>query len=156
VRVKQDFTGDRELLLSVLDNLAFGNDPGGNGLTTGADDVMAFGQDDGEFQIFNTDRQLSALQSAVEMLRPLAEQKALVYFASGLRLNGTDNQAQLKATTNAALRANVAFYPVDARGLVATAPLGNATQASPGGVGMLSGQSAGALTTRFQRSQDSL
>ena len=41
------------------------------------------------------------------MLRPLPEQKALVYFASGLRLNGTDNQAQLRATTNAAIRANV-------------------------------------------------
>ena len=28
------------------------------------------------------------------MLRPLPEQKSLVYFASGLRLNGVDNQAQ--------------------------------------------------------------
>ena len=62
-----------------------------------------------EFNIFNTDRQLSALQTAVTMLRPLPEQKSLVYFASGLRLNGTDNQAQLRATINAAIRANVSF-----------------------------------------------
>ena len=62
------------------------------------------------------------------MLRPLPEQKSLIYFASGLRLNGTDNQAQLRATVNAAIRANVTLNPIDARGLVATPPLGDATQ----------------------------
>ena len=64
-----------------------------------------------EFNIFNTDRQLSALQTAVTMLRPLPEQKSLIYFASGLRLNGVDNQAQLRATINAAIRANVVDPP---------------------------------------------
>jgi hypothetical protein len=116
----------------------------------------SFGQDDAEFSILNTDRQLSALQTAVEMLRPLPDQKALVYFASGLRLNGVDNQAQLRATTNAALRANVSIFPVDARGLVAAAPMGNATQASPGGIAMFNGQTAGRGLGTFQRSQDSL
>jgi hypothetical protein len=90
------------------------------------------------------------------MLGALNEQKALMYFASGLRLNGMDNQAQLVATTNAALRANVLLYPVDARGLVATAPIGDATQGSNGGIGMFSGSGAQALTTRFQQSQDTL
>ena len=51
-----------------------------------------------------------------------------IYFASGLRLNGMDNQAQLHATINAAIRAGVSFWPIDARGLVAEAPLGDATQ----------------------------
>jgi hypothetical protein len=73
-----------------------------------------------------------------------------------LRLNGTDNQAQLVATTNSALRANVLLYPIDARGLVAQAPLGDATTGSNGGIGMFSGTSALAATTRFQRSQDTL
>jgi hypothetical protein len=45
------------------------------------------------------------------MLRPLPEQKALIYFASVIRLNGTDNQAQLRATINAAIRANVTLNP---------------------------------------------
>jgi hypothetical protein len=90
------------------------------------------------------------------MLRSLPEQKSLVYFASGLRLNGVDNQAQLRATTNAAIRANVAIFPVDARGLVAEAPLGDATRASPGGIGMFTGQLANAGMTNFQRSQDTL
>ena len=121
-----------------------------------ADTGAAFGQDDNEFNIFNTDRQLAALQTAVKMLGTLNEQKALIYFASGLRLNGTDNQAQLVATTNAALRANVLLYPIDARGLVAQAPLGDATTGSNGGIGMFSGTSAQAVTTNFQRSQDTL
>src|SRR5439155_4290957 len=83
-------------------------------------------------------------------------QKALIYFASGLRLNGVDNQAQLRATTNAAIRANVALHPIDARGLVAMAPLGDATRPSPGGLAMFNGQLAQNMITSFQRSQDTL
>src|SRR5213079_1835882 len=45
---------------------------------------------------------------------------------------------------------------VDARGLVAEAPLGDATKGSPGGIGMYSGNSAMVATTNFQRSQDTL
>jgi hypothetical protein len=111
---------------------------------------------DGEFGIFNTDRQLSALQTAVTMLRPLSEQKSLIYFSSGLRLNGTDNQAQLRSSVNAAIRANVVIHSIDARGLVAQAPLDDATRPSPGGIGMFNGQLANAAVTNFQRSQDAL
>ena len=90
------------------------------------------------------------------MLGQLNEKKVLVYFASGLKLNGIDNQAQFQATTNAAIRANVSFYPVDARGLVAQSPMGDATSGSPGGVGMYSGASVMANTNNFQKSQDTL
>ena len=47
------------------------------------------------------------------MLGQLSEKKSLIYFASGLRLNGTDNQAQLNATVNAAIRAGVSLYPIN-------------------------------------------
>lgn len=127
VKVIEDFTNNRERLLTSIQTLivgdAQGNDENPNDASA-ADTGAAFGQDDAEFNIFNTDRQLAALQTAVKMLGSLNEKKSLVYFASGLRLNGVDNQAQLQATTNAAIRANVALYPVDARGLVANAPLG--------------------------------
>ncbi len=156
VRVKQDFTGDRGALREVIQTLIFGDDKDGDGIPDNTDIGTAFGQDDAEFSILNTDRQLSALQTAATMLRGLPEQKALVYFASGLRLNGVDNQAQLRATTNAAIRANVALHPIDARGLVAQAPLGDATRPSPGGIGMFSGQLAQNAVTAFQRSQDTL
>jgi len=73
-----------------------------------------------------------------------------------LRLQGIDNQAQLQAFTNAAVRANVVLYSVDARGLVASAPLGDATQGSPGGSGMYSGSSALAAQANFAKTQDTL
>jgi VWFA-related protein len=156
VRVHQDFTESRERLREVLESLVFGDDKNGDGIPDTLEQGTAFGQDDAEFAILNTDRQLSALQTAVGMLRPLPDQKALVYFASGLRLNGVDNQAQLRATTNAALRANVAIFPVDARGLVASALLGDATRGSPGGLAMFNGQQAGSTLASALGSQDTL
>ncbi len=156
VRVKQDFTDDRAKLREVIYVLVYGEDKDGDGERDPEDPSTAFGQNDAEFNIFNTDRQLSALQTAVSMLRPLPEQKSLVFFASNLRLNGTDNNAQLRATTNAAIRANVQIFPVDARGLVASAPLGDANQRSPGGIGMFTGALAQQAINRFQRSQDTL
>ena len=156
VRVKQDFTADRGALREVIQTLIFGDDKDGDGIPDNTDIGTAFGQDDAEFSILNTDRQLSALQTAATLLRALPEQKALIYFASGLRLNGVDNQAQLRATTNAAIRANVALHPIDARGLVAFAPLGDATRPSPGGLATFTGQLAQNTITGFQRSQDTL
>jgi VWFA-related protein len=156
VRVKQDFTGSRAQLDEAMQTLIYGDDKDGDGIPDNTDIGTAFGQDDAEFSILNTDRQLSALQTAATMLRGLPEQKSLVYFASGLRLNGVDNQAQLRATTNAAIRANVVLHPIDARGLVAQPPLGDASRPSPGGIGMFSGQLAQNALTAFQRSQDTL
>src|SRR6267142_981418 len=152
VKVLQDFTNDQDALFAVLQKLMYPDDDENDT----ADTTAAFGQDTGEFNIFNTDRQLAALQAAVNMLKTVNEQKSLVYFAGGLRLNGTDNQAQLRATINAATRSNVAFFPVDARGLVATLPLGDATRPSPGGIGVFNGSTAMSAITNFQRSQDSL
>ena len=156
VRVKQDFTDNKEQLQEVIQTTVFGEDKDGDGIPDTLEEGTAFGQDDAEFAILNTDRQLSALQTAVGMLRPLPDQKSLVYFASGMRLNGVDNQAQLRATTNAAIRANVSIFPVDARGLVADAPLGDATRRSPGGLAMFNGQGAQQQIMTFQRSQDTL
>ena len=159
VKVLQDFTDDKDALMKTLADLIAGEGLGMDENAadeSAADTGAAFGQDDGEFNIFNTDRQLAALQTAVTMLASLNEKKALVYFASGLKLNGLDNQAQLRATLNAAIRANVAFYPVDARGLVASAPLGDATRGSQGGVGMYSGGAAMSMASNFSRSQDTL
>jgi VWFA-related protein len=159
VKVMQDFTDDREKLLTVIGNLIAGEGQGFDedaADASSADTAASFGQDDSEFNIFNTDRQLSAIQTAIGMLKSLNEKKAMIYFASGLRLNGIDNQAQLRAMTNAAIRANVSIFSVDARGLVAQAPLGDATKGSPGGVAMYSGASALAGATGFQKSQDTL
>ena len=135
VDVLQDFTADRNRLLSIIETMVVGEGQDfaeEESDASAADTGAAFGQDDSEFNIFNTDRQLSALQTAAHLLGRLNERKSLLYFAGGLRLNGVDNQAQLRATIDAAIRAGVSFWPIDARGLVAQAPLGDATQGSPG------------------------
>ena len=159
VQVLQDFTDDRSRLLNILQTLIVGEEQGFEAVpedASSADTGAAFGQNDGEFNLFNTDRQLAALQTVAKMLGRLSEKKTLIYFASGLRLNGVDNQAQLNATVNAAVRAGVSFWPIDARGLVAQAPLGDATKGSPGGIGMYTGASALAAASNFRRSQDTL
>lgn len=159
VDVLQDFSQDRNKMLSILETMIVGEGQGNDESVTddsSADTGAAFGQDPGEFNIFNTDRQLSALQTAATMLGAMNEKKILLYFASGLRLNGNDNQAQLHATVETAVKSGVAFWPIDARGLVATPPLGDASQGSPGGQGMYSGASATAVNDRFQQSQDTL
>src|ERR1700733_10600416 len=153
------YQADRNKRLSILETMIVGEGQGSAETVddaSSADTGAAFGQDDSEFNVFNTDRQLSALQTAAKMLSQLNEKKSLIYFASGLRLNGIDNQAQLHATVDAAIRAGVSFWPIDARGLVAEAPLGDATQGSPGNAGMYSGTAAQANTSNFQQSQDTL
>jgi VWFA-related protein len=159
VDVLQDFTQDRNRLLSILETMIVGegqNDIETAGDSSATDVGAAFGQDDSEFNVFNTDRQLSALQTTAKMLGRLNEKKSLIYFASGLRLNGVDNQAQLHATVDAAVRAGVSFWPIDARGLTASAPLGDATQGSPGNIAMYNGTAAQATGDNFQQSQDTL
>jgi len=159
VDVLQDFTGDRNRLLSILETLVVGETQGSVETAddaSGADIGAAFGQDDAEFNVFNTDRQLSALQTAAQMLSRFNEKKLLIYFSSGLNLNGTNNQAQLHATVDTAIKAGVSFWPIDARGLVAEAPLGDATQGSAGNQGMYTGAAAQAVSTNLQKSQDTL
>ena len=159
VDILQDFTQDRDRLLSILETLIVGE---GQESAEEVDDASsadtgaAFGQDDSEFNIFNTDRQLSALQTASRMLGQLNEKKSLIYFAGGMRLNGVDNQAQMHATVDAAIKAGVTIWAIDARGLVAQAPLGDATQGSQGNSGVYTGAAANAVTANFQYSQDTL
>jgi VWFA-related protein len=128
VRVLNDFTGDPKVLQASIDKLEVEEGRGIDQTGTSA----ALGQDQNEFNIFLTARRLASLQTAVQMLGMLSEKKSLLYFASGLNLNGPDNQAQLHATVNAAVRADVAIYPIDSRRLIAWSPTGDATRGSNG------------------------
>ena len=71
VDVLQDFTDDRNAAQHPR-NAGGRRRPGRRrertATTARADTGAAFGQDDGEFNIFNTDRQLAALQTAAKML----------------------------------------------------------------------------------------
>jgi VWFA-related protein len=154
VRMRQDFTDDRQALRELVDVLEresaeleqFG--PGIEVETGGL-----FGEDGGSFNMFEMDRRLAALQTTISNLGPLPERKTLVYVGGNLGTT-TENLAQMRATVNAAVRSNVTINPVDPSGLTASAPLGNATRPSPGGVAMFSGQMAQRAVTRQQSQQD--
>ena len=162
LHVLQEFTGDRERLLEVVRSFRIGeaSELAGEAATgeTETDEAGAlFTADESEFNIFNTDRKLGALESAAKRLASVPEKKALVYFSSGVGKTGSENQSQLRSTINAAVRANISFYPVDARGLTASAPAGDASQASSrGGTDIFSGQTQRRNRDRFMDQQETL
>lgn len=161
LQVIEDFTNDREKLQATIKGFRIGESsdladiaPTGEDSTT--DTGAAFTADETEFNVFNTDRKLSALESAAKMLSSLPEKKALIYFSSGISQTGMENQSQLRATINAAVRANMSFYPIDARGLVASAPGGNAGTASARGNAMYSGSAQTSRRSQFNQQQETL
>ncbi|MGA2598572.1 MAG: VWA domain-containing protein [Bryobacteraceae bacterium] len=156
----EDFTSDRDQLLADIRKLRIG-DSSENAVqgTTGADatdDSGEFTADNTEFNIFNTDNKLAALEDAAKKLAIYPEKKALVYIASGISKTGVENQSQLRSTVNAAVRANVAFYPIDARGLMAITPGGDASTASVKGTGMFTGSTQSSAKDSFHDSQETL
>lgn len=162
LRMEQDFTADAELLRKAIRGLRAGEaSEWAAELETGdpelaADSGAAFQADDAEFQFFNTDRRLAALENAVRMLAALPEKKALVYFSSGAGTAVMGNLSQLRATVNAAVRANVSFFPVDARGLMAMPPGGDASRGAPKGAALFSGKAQFGLINAFHAQQETL
>jgi len=94
VRVGQDFTDDFDLLGRTVDQV----------LASGSNAVAASDAD-----------RAAALEQAVRMLGTPPQKKALVYF--GMTTLGSPEQWE--ATIQAAVKANVAFFPIDVRGLAA-------------------------------------
>ena len=90
--------------------------------------------------MFNNDVRLRALRTLAETLAPIEQKKAIVYFSAGMQRSGQDNQVELRAAINASVRAHVAIYPIDTRGLQAVVPGGDARQASGRGQDMFSGR----------------
>jgi VWFA-related protein len=163
LKVEQDFTDDREALGEIIRGFRIGEmselaEAGATGEDEEAEDEAntLFIADETEFNIFNTDRKLSALESAVRNLAVLPERKALVYFSSGVGKTGVENQSQLRATINEAVRSNVSFYPIDVRGLVALPPGGDASRAAPRGTAVFSGRAQVAQRAKFNDEQETL
>ncbi|MDP9268967.1 MAG: VWA domain-containing protein [Acidobacteriota bacterium] len=145
LKVDQDFTTDKTLLQRALArysaNAGAGYDAGSTGTTEGTPgDNNAFTPDDSDFNTFNTDRKLQALESLCDALAGVPQKKSVIYFSSGVTRNGVENQTTLRASINAAVRANVAIYSVSAVGLEAMPPGGGAQTASLRGTSAYSGQ----------------
>lgn len=142
----QDFTSDKTRLLRGLGKYngtqGAGFAAGGNGTSAGtADDASSFTADDSEYASLNTDRELFAIQQIAKSLERVDSRKSMLYFSGGLTRNGVENQASMRAATNAAVKANMAIYSVDTRGLEALPPVGNASTGSLRGTAAYSGAS---------------
>ncbi|HEU0123800.1 MAG TPA: VWA domain-containing protein [Bryobacteraceae bacterium] len=155
------FTDDRDLLLRTVQS--FGVASGVELDAAAADVVENVTEDDGslvtdetEFAIFNTDQKLGALEDISKELASIPEKKAVVYFSSGVAKNGMDNQSQLQAAVNAAVRGGVSLYPIDVRGLIAMAPAGGASQGAPRGTAIFSGSQQRAARDRVNDQQETL
>src|SRR5216684_4296866 len=146
MRVDLDFTDDKPKLLAALSAYNSGQGQGFENGSTGsaegaAETSEAFSADDTDFNTFNADRKLLALQSLMQALGKLPQKKSLVYFSNGISQSGVDNQSALRATTAAAVKANVSIYSLDIRGLQAFPPGGEAQSASLHGQSAYSGAS---------------
>ncbi len=97
IHVIQDFTTDQTKLFQAIEGQAAETVPAGTP---------------------NASAQMENLTTTVRMFAPVDGKKALIYFTTGFKPEGQENDAQLRSLTNAAIRANVAFYSIDSRGLV--------------------------------------
>jgi VWFA-related protein len=140
-RINVDFTNQKELLEQSITAIA---NPGKESLLAGVassssdtvtqDDQSAATADDTEFNIFNTDNKLYAVQALAGLLGGIPGKKAVMEFTGGITQTGEENRSAVQAATNAANKNEVTFYQVDSRGLV--------TDAADASSGMASGTSA--------------
>ncbi len=158
----QDFTADKDALVKAVgrydgseaSGFAAGNE-GGTTAGTG-DDASSFTADDSEYNALNTDRELYAIRSIAKSLERVDQRKSMLYFSGGLTRQGIENQASMRAATNEAVKANMAIYAVDSRGLEALPPVGNASTGSLRGTSAYSGAAMqGQLNSNFS-SQETL
>ena len=157
LKVVADFTNDRDLLNSAVDALLPGKESQlaalaaatstGIDAATTEDTDAAFTADDTEFNAFNTDRKLIAIESLADLLKDIPGKKSVMQFTSGITQTGEDNRSQLRATTDASNRANMSIYTVDSRGLLAEIPGGDASVGASAGNAMFTGAAV------FQQSQ---
>ncbi len=151
----RDFTADKAALLATVgkyngtEGTGFAN--GTTGISDGtADNASSYTADDTEYNDLNTDRELYAIRTIAKSLERVDQRKSMLYFSGGLTRNGIENQASMRAATNEAVRANMAIYSVDSRGLEALPPLGNASQGSLRGTAAYSGAAMqGQLNANF-------
>ena len=150
--VDQDFTADKNTLINEV---GVYNGTEGQGFAQGTnansnqvEDTTAYTPDESEYNDLNTDRELFALRSISQSLAKINEKKSLLYFSGGISRDGIENEASLRAAINAAVRADLAVYSVDTRGLQAIGPLGDASTGSLRGT---SGYNGGALANNMNQ-----
>jgi VWFA-related protein len=150
--VDQDFTADKNALINEVGvyngTEGQGFAQGANSNTNQVEDTTAYTPDESEYNDLNTDRELFALRAISQSLSKINEKKSLLYFSGGISRDGIENEASLRSAINSAVRADLAIYSVDTRGLQAIGPLGDASTGSLRGQGGFNG---GALMNNMQQ-----
>ncbi len=162
--VLTDFSGERERVDAALGRLAYseGTATEAAAASTSATEEAAAAAEEpasteaSELDMFNNDVRLRALRTLADTLSPIEQKKAIVYFSAGMQRSGQDNLVELRAAVNASVRAHVAIYPIDVRGLQAVVPGGDARQASGRGQDMFSGRGMAQQMSQLASSQDTL
>lgn len=116
----------------------------------------AYTADETEFNVFNTDQKLAAVEGLANVLAGIPGRKAMVEFTGGITQTGEENRAQLRAATDAANRADVSIYSIDSRGLLAAPPGGDTTTNAATGTSMFTGASVFHQTDQREDSRDTL
>jgi VWFA-related protein len=167
LKIVANFTNDRELLKQSVDALVPGHEAALSQLADAAsaadgetlvseDTGAAFTADDTEFNIFNTDRKLAAVEALCEVLEGIPGKKSIIQFTSGITQTGEENRSELIAATNSANRSNVSIYSVDSRGLLTATPGGDASTGASGGNAMFTGATVISQSQSRQDSRDTL
>ena len=167
LKVVANFTNDRALLHKAVDAIIPGHEAAlaaladaataADGETLVSEDTgAAFTADDTEFNIFNTDRKLAAVEALCEVLEGIPGKKSIIQFTSGITQTGEENRSELIAATNAANRSNVSIYAVDSRGLLTATPGGDASTGASGGNAMFTGATVVSQSQSRQDSRDTL
>jgi VWFA-related protein len=145
LNVDQDFTADKNALINEVGAYngteGQGFAQGANANSNQAEDTTAYTPDESEYNDLNTDRELFALRAISQSLSKINEKKSLLYFSGGISRDGIENEASLRSAINAAVRADLAIYSVDTRGLQAVTPMGDASTGSMRGQGGFNGGS---------------
>ena len=162
--VLTDFTADRTKVSGALATLGYKEgtatpppaaDTASTDEQTAADESTETA-DTAEMDMFNNDVRLRALRALSDTLAPIEQKKSILYFSAGMQRSGEDNQVELRSAINAAVRAHVAIYAVDTRGLQAIVPGGDATRASGRGTDLFSGRGVAQQYSQMNASQDTL
>src|ERR1700689_3136047 len=166
LNVLANFTNDRAVLGNAIaqltpDNAANLASPLYAAAENGEYDVQeytgaAYTPDETEFNVFNTDQKLAAVEGIANVLGGFPGRKALVEFTGGITQTGEENRTQLRAATDAANRADVSIYSIDSRGLFAAPPGGDATTNAATGTSMFTGASVFHQTDQREDSRDTL
>src|SRR5271156_3289504 len=166
INVLANFTNDRTVLNKAiaqltLDNSANPASPLYAAAANGEYDVQeytgaAYTPDETEFNVFNTDQKLAAVEGLADVLGGIPGRKAMVEFTGGITQTGEENRTQLRAATDAANRADVSIYSIDSRGLFAAPPGGDTTTNAATGTSMFTGASVFHQTDQREDSRDTL